>query len=1198
VAQRAAPNVVDNSVNVLHRSRRKAVAKQITDTFTIAIKGQPDAYTIEADGPQAIRADPHPFSWSPSPEHEATIAALTGEKARVSPEAIRELGRALHHAVFTPPIATAFGRAQGSVGADSGLRLRLRIEAPELASLPWEALHDGQDFVSTRSDSPLVRTLPSQDGVQAIKRLQVRGALRILFVGASPAGLPALEIEQTAVQLRQLLAEAINRKHIVLDVLTNATLPELRSQLLQDYHILYFAGHGSPEGIYLDDGQGEVDEASGQRLAGDPYLVSAETLARELEGKPTRLVFLAACNTSALLDEKSGLLASFAQTLARLAMLPAIVAMQYSISDKQAHQLTARFFESLAAFYPVDVALAEARKSLIRRGQAGRDVIAPVMYLQAEDGALFQRARNWLAIGLSVALVVVIALGIVAAFRAQQSQQQAQLEATGRVIAESTRQVETTRRAFAENTARAEATERAFARATAEAEAENRAIAQAQSTARQLALEAQAALDNTGTGLVRSVLLALESLRLHPTLEGDLALRRGLYLLPSRLLVHAGPEDRVDSAIFSPDGRRVALQKEGTVWVLETTTGKEIARLEHEDLVPALAFSPDGRWLASGCWDGIARVWDVAAGQEVARMLHRDPYGVTQVMAVAFSPDEQWLASVNKGGKDNTVWVWEVATGREVAHVEQEEAWSVAFSPDGKWVLSEGQVWEAATGQEVAQLGYAAAFSPDRRWAVSGDRVWEVATEQEVSRMEHEGSAPVFAFSPDGQWIVSGLEISPVSGEAVLWEVATGRKLVQVQHGGGVIAVAFSPDGRWAASGSRDGTMRVWETTTGREVARMEHEGPVGDVAFGPDGQWLASGSWDGTVRVWNIAAERDIAPMKHEQAVWGVAFSPDGQRLASGSWDGTVGVWDVASRQQVARMSQENPWGVDRVWGVAFNPDGQLVVSGDEHMVRVWKVATGEEVVRMLHDFGAVVSVDVSPDGRWVASGGWDGTARVWEVATGGEVARMEHDSQWSHGGWVQAVAFSPDGRWVASGSRDSTVRVWEVETGWEIARVVHEGEVQAVAFSPDGRLVASGTWDGVSVWESATGQEVAWMPHDHSVWTVAFSPDGRLLASATGRDFGSGAVRVWDIATGEEVVRIENESVIRTVVFSPDGHCLATGSDDGTVRMWSLRLEDLTAEACARLPRNLTREEWQLYFGEDEPYRPTCPDLPMPEE
>jgi hypothetical protein len=105
-----------------------------------------------------------------------------------------------------------------------------------------------------------------------------------------------------------------------------------------------------------------------------------------------------------------------------------------------------------------------------------------------------------------------------------------------------------------------------------------------------------------------------------------------------------------------------------------------------------------------------------------------------------------------------------------------------------------------------------------------------------------------------------------------------------------------------------------------------------------------------------------------------------------------------------------------------------------------------------------------------------------------------------------------------------------------------------------------------------------------------VAFSPDGRWLAT------GSDGARVWEAATGQEVIWMAREKQVGSVAFSPDGRWLATGSNDRTARVWLLWPEDLIAEACSRLTRNLTYEEWQYHIG-NEPYRPTCPDLPAPD-
>lgn len=169
---------------------------------------------------------------------------------------------------------------------------------------------------------------------------------------------------------------------------------------------------------------------------------------------------------------------------------------------------------------------------------------------------------------------------------------------------------------------------------------------------------------------------------------------------------------------------------------------------------------------------------------------------------------------------------------------------------------------------------------------------------------------------------------------------------------------------------------------------------------------------------------------------------------------------------------------------------------------------------------------------------------------------------------------------------------RVWDLATGDELARLEHGLLVASVAFSPDGTKLATGSLDSTArVWDVTSGEQLAYLPHDLPVNAVAFSPDGETLATAS----NDGVARLWDLTlfSKGDTLAFPHPDVVTAVAFSPDSSRLVTACQNGFVRVFLVRPEDLIAEACARLSRNFTHDEWERYFP-DEPYRCTCENLP----
>lgn len=296
-----------------------------------------------------------------------------------------------------------------------------------------------------------------------------------------------------------------------------------------------------------------------------------------------------------------------------------------------------------------------------------------------------------------------------------------------------------------------------------------------------------------------------------------------------------------------------------------------------------------------------------------------------------------------------------------------------------------------------------------------------------------------------------------------------------LDHHSVVCCVRFSQDGKYIATGCNR-SAQIFDVQTGHKVTQLQDETVDRDgdlyirsVCFSPDGRYLATGAEDKQIRVWDIQ-NRVIRHTfhGHEQDIYSLDFARNGRHIASGSGDRTVRVWDIETGQNVLTLSIE-----DGVTTVAISPDGKLVAAGSlDKSVRVWDAHTGYLIERLEGPDGhrdSVYSVAFSPNGRELVSGSLDKTIKMWELHTtrnvpsiGGTTRGKCTKTFEGHKDFVLSVALTPDGKWVLSGSKDRGVQFWDpVTASAQLMLQGHKNSVISVAPSPTGGLFATGSGD-----------------------------------------------------------------------------------------------------------------------------------------
>ncbi|MBM4201082.1 MAG: WD40 repeat domain-containing protein, partial [Gammaproteobacteria bacterium] len=285
------------------------------------------------------------------------------------------------------------------------------------------------------------------------------------------------------------------------------------------------------------------------------------------------------------------------------------------------------------------------------------------------------------------------------------------------------------------------------------------------------------------------------------------------------------------------------------------------------------------------------------------------------------------------------------------------------------------------------------------------------------------------------------------------------------------------------------------------------------------------------------VAASADA--VSQDQA--GAAREP-----AAGSTD-KVARGDKADRKERRKKRRARDW--KGIVSITVSPDGRFFgVAGADGNIRLLDARLRERFRSRGHGGLPAAGVAFSPNGKRVISVGRDTGVSAWDNANGKRERRS-----FGHEHPIRTVAVSADGKFIASGGEETRIFLWDAATG-KLARILngHADFVNCLAFSPDGQVLASGDADSrIHLWDVATGQQIkTLLGHWDEVNAVAFSPDGGRLASGS----VDSRVLLWDVASGSQLRSLNgHQGAVRTVAFSRDGASLFSAGEDSRILGWN---------------------------------------------
>lgn len=542
-------------------------------------------------------------------------------------------------------------------------------------------------------------------------------------------------------------------------------------------------------------------------------------------------------------------------------------------------------------------------------------------------------------------------------------------------------------------------------------------------------------------------------------------------------------DKRIDTSAFAfaPDGRVFAagvVDKKLKLWDVNTKKEQELTQTTKD--YPQLKFSRDGRLLALS-ENYVVRIWDVANARELAQLKVPNSGAFTRQADayIAFSDDGKRLAS---GGFDTDTIIWETETGKRLSTLSGRTnmAYNVSFSADGTQLWSGGRTrWDLRTGRGLRVVPQ----SSEKTYGVPSPDGSVLAVMTLNSNVLNLVAAPsgkqLFQLAPSGETGV--VQKMRFSADGSLLAVVYGMRDDQQQAP--VTATSFT----------RGSQVKIWDVKSGRELHSLVSNDIASDAGFSGDGQVIATIGSMGQISLWDVQSGsklRDLTASPMRAFTPPPVFNPG--QIKRGQMPQMPNMADIAAMMTNVMGSMAAGTPGRSVTSLAFSPDGKtLVTGGFESKSNIDLAAMMTGAMSGKRPKGSKGSptpdpADLMKDWKVEAVG----QVKLWDVATGQEIGLLQ-----GHGRAVDKVAFSRDGKLLATAGTDNTIKIWDLAAKRDLITLTgHTANIDSIDFSPDGRLLASAGEDGSTfLWDAKTGEHLLTMISldDGNEWMVV-TPQG----------------------------------------------------------------------------------------------------------